>query len=370
MKYLITALIVSLAGGMPNFPAMGQTEGPWQMQQSGCKESLRGLHVLNAKNVWASGTNGTVVRTTDGGANWTVHKVEGAEELDFRDIHAFNRNTAVIISAGAPARVYRTTDAGKTWTKTFEHPSEKAFFDAMSFRDDKKGIAMSDPIDGYVLLIVTRDGGKTWDEIHTICRPRALPGEGGFAASGTNMRIVDVDEKKKRTLIALGSAKEGEQFDESRIVWTDDWPMPKSSSFTPKVDWRIAKAPLKRNQSSGIFSMCFIDPKRGVVVGGNYLEPDDKTSTGAYSIDGGKTWTAAETGPTGYRSGVAVVSSAKRNGHLVAVGTNGTDLSTDGGKTWKRISEQGFHAVQFTPGGQGWATGGDGKIAKWVGETK
>ena len=95
------------------------------------------------------------------------------------------------------------------------------------------------------------------------------------------------------------------------------------------------------------------------------MEPDDTSSTGATTADGGETWTASKVGPTGYRSGVAVVSAESKQ--LVAVGTNGTDVSDDHGKTWKRISKKGFHAVQFTPDGIGWATGGKGQVAKWVG---
>ncbi len=367
MKYFIFLLATCLvAPGLSQDPETAKKqERVWVIQDSGTDESFRGLHVISKSIVWASGTNGTVIRTTDGGKTWSVIQVPGAEGLDFRDIHAFDQNKAVIISAGAPARIYRTTDGGKTWTMTFEHPSEKAFFDAMSFRNDLDGIAMSDPIDDRVLLIATNDGGQSWTELNPANRPKVIPGEGGFAASGTNMRVIgSVD--KPRILIALGAAKEGQRFNESRIVWTDDWPR-ELGQTEPRntMQWNVAKVPIQRSPSGGIFSMCFQSPAKGAVVGGDYLQPDDTTSTGAYSTDGGKTWLASKSGPTGYRSGLATRGALQQN-QLIAVGTNGTDLSLDGGIQWTKISNEGFNSIQFTPeGADGWAVGGKGRVAKW-----
>ena len=105
----------------------GKSNRVWEMQTTGCESSLRGLHVLSDTVVWASGTDGTVLRTVDGGANWKRRIVKGAEKLDFRDIHAFDANNAVILSAGTPARVYRTEDAGKTWAQSFEHKNAVSY---------------------------------------------------------------------------------------------------------------------------------------------------------------------------------------------------------------------------------------------------
>ena len=230
--------------------------------------------------------------------------------------------------------------------------AEKAFFDAISFWDDQHGIAMSDPIDDRILLIKTSDGGKTWEEMKPENRPECSPGEGGFAASGTNMVILP----NGRCLIALGSALEDEQFKVSRVVYSDD----------RGQTWSAGEVPMPRNQSTGIFSMAFFDNDHGVAVGGNYLEPDASAGNIALTNDGGKSWQAPKNGPSGYRSGVAVFNHSSGR-ILVAVGSNGTDVSTDGGSTWEKASKKGFHAVQFSPKGSvGWASGGKGAIAKWI----
>ncbi len=346
--FLLCQNVLAQNGGR----AKKQKHDPWEMQNSGVEASLRGLHVLNDNIIWASGTGGTVLRTLNSGETWTSKTVAGAEELDFRDIHAFSGSSAVILSAGTPARVYRTNDGGETWAKTFEHQSEKAFFDALSFWNDDHGIAMSDPIDDRLLLIKTNDGGKSWSELKPENRPKVIPGEGGFAASGTNMVLL----KNGTCLIALGSAKQDEQFKVSRIAISPDH----------GESWKFVNAPLPRNQSSGIFSMAFANNLIGVAVGGDYLQPERKTGNVAVTIDGGITWkTPSGKLPTGYRSGVAANRSGKQL-IFVAVGPTGTDWSKNTGFTWSKVSDEAFHAIQFSPtGNTGWATGANGRIGKW-----
>jgi len=325
----------------------------WAMQESGCEVSLRGLCVVSKNVVWASGSEGTVLRTINGGQKWKRLKIEGAEKLDFRDIHAFDQNRAVILSAGQPARVYGTEDGGQSWQLAFEHPHEKSFFDALSFWDEKYGIAMSDPIDEGVLLIQTRDGGKAWSELPPKNRPRSTRGEGGFAASGTNMVLLP----NGHCLIGLGGALEGEQFKTSRLVLSED----------RGKTWIDVEVPMARNQSSGIFSLAFANNRVGVAVGGNYLNQKDASSNIAVSSDGGKSWKRPEgKPPREFRSGVAALN---REGKtvFVAVGPGGTDWSSDYGSSWSPVSGEGFHAIQFTTDGStGWATGAKGRIAKWL----
>jgi hypothetical protein len=117
-----------------------------------------------------------------------------------------------------------------------------------------------------------------------------------------------------------------------------------------------------------VFSLAFRDPAHGVAVGGDYQEPDGRGAGAhaAWTADGGRTWTLAERGgPSGYRSAVAVLPGEPAT--FVAVGPGGTDLSADGGKTWKPLAGPGFDAVGFAPNGEGWAVGEGGRIARFVG---
>ena len=336
--------------------SLSSAQDVWEAKPTGTDASLRGLCVVSRSVVWVSGTQGTVLRTTDAGSTWTNVSVGSAKELDFRDIHAFNDRQAVVLSAGQPARVYLTNDSGKSWKMTFEHPNEKSFFDALSFWDNKHGIAMSDPVDGRVLLVETNDGGRSWNELSVSRRPQAERGEGGFAASGTNMILVG-----NRCLIALGSGEDGQVETTSRVLYSDD----------RCQSWKTAEAPFVRNPSSGIFSLAFSDSKIGIAVGGDYLDPKNRVSNIAVSKDAGTTWSRPKgTPPRGYRSGVA---SAKLKGKpiWISVGPDGTDISYDDGAHWKAASQTGFHAVAFTTDGKhGWASGSEGRVAKWIAQDK
>ena len=135
----------------------------WIKQNVNTTASLRGLSVVSEKIIWASGAGGTVIRTIDGGKTWNVIVVPGAEKLDFRDIEAFDANTAYVLSIGngESSRIYKTTDGGKTWNLQFKNTNEKAFFDAIACWDRNNCIAMSDPVDGQFPIISTTDG-KNW----------------------------------------------------------------------------------------------------------------------------------------------------------------------------------------------------------------
>ncbi|HWK30458.1 MAG TPA: hypothetical protein VNR20_00090 [Terriglobales bacterium] len=62
---------------------------------------FRGVHALNDSVAWVSGTNGTVLRTQDGGVHWEKCAVPlDAEKLDFRAIWAWDAQRAEVMSAG------------------------------------------------------------------------------------------------------------------------------------------------------------------------------------------------------------------------------------------------------------------------------
>ena len=328
-----------------------RTADPWQVIQLDTKASLRGLHVFSESTIWASGTGGTIVHSTDSGKTWSLKVVPGAENLDFRDIHAINSQTIVAITSGTPACVYRSTDGGSNWQRVYENKDEKIFLDALSFLNKKNGIIMGDPIDGKIFLLTTSDGGVSWKPADN--SPQTRPGEAGFAASGTNM----ITTSGSNIFIALGSALKGEVSETSRIAISRD----------AGKQWTMASVPILRDPSSGIFSVCFINQKCGVVVGGNYTLADAKTHNYAVSSDGGMTWTVPKGAkpPSGFRS--CVIHAQHRGAPCaITVGPSGTDISFDLGHTWQRISETGFHSIQFSPdGSRGWASGSNGRIGLW-----
>ena len=147
--------------------------------------SIRGISVVNDSVVWISGSGGKFARTIDGGKSWHWDSVADASNFDFRDIQAFNSDTALVLSAGFPARIFKTRDGGLSWYKTYSDTTPGVFFDAMDFWNAQSGVAISDPLSDGLLLIETHDGGDSWKRLPPENMPELLKGEAFFAASGT-----------------------------------------------------------------------------------------------------------------------------------------------------------------------------------------
>ena len=114
----------------------------WELQNSTTKAGLRGIHAVGGGVAWASGTNGTILRTEDGGYMWqSCAMPPGAEKLDFRGIWAWDANTAVAMSSGPGdlSRLYKTTDGCSSWKLLYTNPDKDGFWDAVQFWDKDQG---------------------------------------------------------------------------------------------------------------------------------------------------------------------------------------------------------------------------------------
>lgn len=308
--------------------------------QTGSTSSMRGVAVVSARIAWASGTGGSVLRTTNGGVSWSVHRVPAADSLDFRDIAAFDSLTAYVLSAGEDGRIYRTDDGGRTWTLQFQNNMKGAFFDCFDFWDSRHGIAMSDPVNGRILLVRTEDGVH-WTELERSTGLTVLPGEAAFAASGTCL----VTAGRERAYIATGGGPQ------ARVLVTND----------RGATWTAAATPVQTGAgSAGIFSLAFRDADNGLAVGGDYAKPEAEAVI-ANTGNGGRSWSVG--GKTAYVSGAAF---DMGNNAFVAVGTKGTRVSLDRGMTWRTIDMLEYNAVQFAADGTGYAVGPRGRIARIV----
>ena len=318
----------------------------WEAQQSGVTARLRGVSAVNGRVAWASGAGGSVLRTQDGGATWMKLDVPDAAALDFRDVDAIDESTAYVLSIGEgpKSRIYKTTDAGATWSLQFTNQEEKGFFDAMAFWDENRGLVMGDSIAGRFDIVRTKDGGLTWARIDAAKLPPALPNEGAFAGSGTNVTVLPGGH----AWIGTGAGPR------CRVLHTTDF----------GETWTIVETPVAASQSSGIFSIAFRDPRHGLVVGGDYQKEGEAVNNAAATSDGGSTWTAVN-GLAGFRSVVAPVPGAA--GSWLAVGPSGADVTVDDGKTWTAVSGDGYHAFSFSPKGKrGWGVGEKGTIGKLI----
>lgn len=313
----------------------------WQALESGVTAGFRGLSAVSDQVAWASGSAGTVIRTVDGGQSWEDVSVPENDTIQFRDIEAFDANTAIILSAGLPAVIYKTTDGGKSWQRKFFTTKEGTFYDAMDFWNEKEGIAFGDAIDGRLLILRTFDGGETWEELPVEQRPQALDGQGGFAASGTCLRTVG----ENAVYIGLGGQ-------EASVHYSTD----------KGETWQKTISPIQSGEpTEGIFSIDFKNDMEGLMVGGDYRGDSLTAINAAYTTNGGRTWLPVMSSmkPKGYRSGVAIWKN-----YVFAVGRESCDYFKAGDEAYTPMEGQ-YYAVDVSRDGEAvWASGPRGSVAK------
>jgi photosystem II stability/assembly factor-like uncharacterized protein len=278
----------------------------------------------------------------------------GAEKLDFRGIWAWDANTAVAMSSGPGdlSRLYKTTDGCSSWKLLYTNPDKDGFWDAIAFEDQALAYLLGDPVNNTFVFRHTSNGGTYWP-VRGGANPQlasAYPGEGAFAASNSNLVLAADQYRVGPTIwLGVGGAKG------SRVLRF----MLQGAGDVFSTNWESSRLPLTSGtDSSGVFSLAFRDLTHGIAAGGDYKKANESNGTAAYTTDGGQTWTAANKPPHGYRSAVAWDATDKA---WIAVGTNGSDVSYDDGKTWQYLDSGNWNALSLP-----WVVGPEGRIAKLV----
>jgi hypothetical protein len=344
------------AGGQTLGTTPQQANAVWQMQDSGGTAGLRGIDSVDGNVAWASGSGGTVLKTTDGGAHWEKCAVpDGATDgatLDFRGVQAWDATTAIVMASGPgdKSRLYKTTDECETWVLLYKNPdSPDGFFDSFWIDPAYKGVLVGDPVRGSFAVFETSDEGITWRRDNSKGLKVGPKPIAGFAAS--NSLVPRFGAGYMHGFVTGG---QGGTFLIHR--WATKY-------------WSRSEIPLgSRTNASGGFSLAYrVTPpppctdcagplyQFTVAVGGDYTKPNAPTGTAAWSSDGGKTWTASIIPPHGYRSTVQWSESLKL---WITAGTNGSDICRDDGRTWQPLDNGNWNALSLP-----FIVGPNGRIA-------
>lgn len=247
-------------------------------------------------------------------------------KIEFRSI-AQTSNSIFVLNVGNPALLYKFSKNLVMKKLVYEEHNEKVFYDSMQFWNDSEGIAIGDPIDNCLSIIITRDGGETWTKTSCDKLPKVLDGEAAFAASNTNIII-----NENSTWIVSGGKK-------SRVFYSPD----------KGISWSVYETPIVQGEAmTGIFTADFYNDKIGFIAGGNYEKPNQNFQNKAFTKDGGKTWKlVGENQGFGYASCVQFVPNS--NGEqLVSVGASGLFYSKDKGTTWQQLSsDSSLYTIRF-----------------------
>lgn len=303
--------------------------------------SIRAINSISTQKMSFVSSRGDIGFITNG-KDLYMHKIYQDTIIpNFRST-AFNGSNYFALSIGNPALLYKYNE---TETKlVYQEIHKKVFYDAMVFLDNQNGIAMGDPTEDCLSVIRTTNGGDSWTKVSCNILPKVANGEAAFAASNTNIKVLG-----NIIWMVTGGSK-------ARVF--------KSSDLG--LSWKVFDTPIIQGKSSqGIYSVDFADKNNGIIIGGDYLEPNKNFSNKAITNDGGKTWTLVADGKNpSYKSCVQYVPNTDGK-EIFTVGKTGISYSNDAGHTWKELSKESFYTIQFVNRNMAWL-GGNNKIGKLI----
>jgi photosystem II stability/assembly factor-like uncharacterized protein len=306
--------------------------------------SLRGLSAVNDQIIWVSGSSGCVGLSTDGGLDWKWLKVPRYEKTDFRDIEAFSDQEAIIMGITEPAVILRTINGGLTWTTVFEDSAKSIFLDAMDFSGDT-GVVVGDPDSGRIFFARTTNRGKKWEKINPPGFESITTGEAFFASSGSNLSLIpnlNPAVSFNYTLVSGGS---------------------KSSLFHAGNHFPLLFIQGKETTGANSVAINPFDHNQAFIVGGDFKNDTAQSGNSLQIQFSPFMQTAPIIPPHGYRSCVEYIDSSR----MISCGTSGVDISIDGGKNWKLISNLSFHVCKRSKQGHSvFLAGTNGAIAKLI----
>lgn len=314
------------------------------IQSTGTSASFRGISVSSDGTIWVGGSDATLLSSSDRGKSWRPRKLDVPDSSDFRDVETTTSGQIVVMSAGkgADSRVMLTKNEGRSWQLVLSNPDPDGFFNGMAFANDGFGALVGDPVNSTLTVFVTNDGGRRWRRIRG---PRVIPGEYGFAASGTG---VVVDSEHRIGIVTGGSR--------SRYYRRQ----PESE------DWTASDLGLRHGTaSSGAFSTAFAG-KFGVAMGGDYQQPERSARNVAITRDLGMTWSVLDVSMP--HKACVLALGGKR---FLACGRTGIAIAADG-STWRELSKESFYTMAAVPSSTAsveskatevWLAGAAGRVA-------
>ncbi len=115
---LLAAIFMAMAGCGKKNPVSGPPPDsnpkgePWVAQTSGTTESITSVHFINESEGWVTVGNGTLLHTTNGGANWSTIRTGADPSGGLNSVRFIDKN---IGWTGGVYSVIRTLNGGANW---------------------------------------------------------------------------------------------------------------------------------------------------------------------------------------------------------------------------------------------------------------
>ncbi len=367
MKKFAIALISCLLVAMT---AISQEYWHWQnpIPQG---NQLHDLWVFDSQHILAVGEVGTVIKTTDGGANWSVTHYNGGMTNDLYTVFFIDQNTGW--AAGNQGKILHTTNGGNSWSvhNIFDSLEIKGLF----FQNNQTGWAVGTKVqlgDSKGVILNTTDGGVTWSikedtDAKSLNAITFFSDKVGWAVGSRYQSTADIvlrTEDGGVTWTAQYPAKTTELYSACFVDSLHGWAVGDglTSSGTilytedSGISWVEQPQPLA---TSALWGIAFKDRNTGWAVGekGTLLKTEN----------GGTLWVVKNTQVSRNLNAIKFNESE----FIMSVGNAGLMIkSEDNGSVWQEMSSGTtmwhFYAVDFTDPDTGWIVGPNKTIIKSI----
>jgi photosystem II stability/assembly factor-like uncharacterized protein len=270
----------------------------WFSQNSSTTVQLTEIQFINPNTGWACGYGGIILSTTDGGVNWNSITLDDSSSISaIQFVNNLVGWIAVYYPASSSSKIFKSTDGGYNWISQVEIDSVLSIEDIFFLDENTGWVSGADEFGIYK----TTDGGNVWtnypNSFSTLQELYFISSQVGWICHN-----------------ALGAAILSKTTD-GGITWTGQW----------------------SDNTKNIYSISFINENVGYAAGLNFL------GFGGYimqTTDGGTTWIEQ------YNGTQQLMSIFFRNGLLGwAVGSQGRIVNTvNGGLPVELTSFIGFYS--------------------------
>ena len=284
----------------------------WSTQNAGTTIAINDIHFVDSDRGWATGQNGQILSTIDGGVTWIRQTVRDSNTrgLDLTSIHFTDSNNGWVV--GDDGDIFHTRDGGDAWSAQDSDTGND--LRSVYFINDQTGWAVGNS--GTVRATI--DGGTTWST----------------QDSGSSVVIRDVYFINSQTGWAVGDSDFIIRTTDGGATWSD-----------------------RDGGTNGpLNAVFFIDDKRGWAVGFQGVI--------VHSTDGGVNW-SIQRQPFSTRETLNDVHFIDANTGW-AVGRRGDiSFTTNGGSNWRSQSSginNSLNGISFVDRDTAWISGDSGRI--------
>ncbi len=314
MVKIIIYLLISIFMTFPIYPQ-------WISQNSGTSEKLLTCFFLNSNLGWSAGNNGTILKTTDSGNEWTITQINTQD-----DIHSIyfidSLNGWAVLYEYDPDRhgsIIHTTDGGSNWIE--QYTVSGVVLHDVYFTDINHGYVVGSS--GFIYE--TNNGGEQWFSVSPVSGYWLYScyffnsdiGWVGGGLDGYLLRTIDGGQNWSFISIPTNERMMSIYYTNNNYGWACGAGGKVIRTTNGGLDWSLGNSGVNIE----LRDIIFIDQNEGWSVGLN--------GRIIHSLDGGANWNIQNSGLNSHLYGVYFADALTG----WAVGDNGTILKTENGGT-------------------------------------